>query len=357
MLTTRQPVLRRFWYATERLDELKGGPKPFTLLGEKLVLFLDGNGQPAALMDRCCHRTAKLSKGWCDKGLIVCGYHGWSYDRTGSLIEIPQFSPEQVVPRLGVKSYHCMAKYGYAWVCLGEPLAPIPELPEDTDGAYRRIQQFHDDWRTSPFRLMENSFDNAHFAFVHKSTFGQISQPVPEKYEIKETDYGFEAETIVTIANPPMAHRITGTSDATTRRHMRNKWFMPFCRRLDIEYPTGLRHVIFNSATPIDDGHIKLAQILYRNDTEATCTTQELIAWDAVIVEEDRDILESTDPDATMDMSRKVESHMPSDRPGMIMRRRILQLMREHGEEEVSEAVPAVSVPVAPTLTPLESIA
>ena len=192
---------------------------------------------------------------------------------------------------------------------------------------------------------------------MHKSTFGQISQPVPDKYEIKETDYGFEAETIVTIANPPMAHRITGTSDATTRRHMRNKWFMPFCRRLDIEYPTGLRHVIFNSATPIDDGHIKLAQILYRNDTEATCTTQELIAWDAVIVEEDRDILESTDPDATMDMSRKVESHMPSDRPGMIMRRRILQLLREHGEEEVSEAVPAVSVPVAPTLTPLESIA
>ena len=58
-----------------------------------------------------------------------------------------------------------------------------------------------------------------------------------------------------------------------------------------------------------------------------------------MIVEEDRDILESTDPDATMDMSRKVESHMPSDRPGMIMRRRILQLLREHGEEEVSEAV------------------
>ena len=48
-----------------------------------------------------------------------------------------------------------------------------------------------------------------------------------------------------------------------------------------------------------------------------------------MIVEEDRDILESTDPDATMDMSRKVESHMPSDRPGMIMRRRILDLIRE----------------------------
>ena len=37
MLTTRQPVLRRFWYATEKLDALVDGPKPFTLMGEKLV--------------------------------------------------------------------------------------------------------------------------------------------------------------------------------------------------------------------------------------------------------------------------------------------------------------------------------
>jgi phenylpropionate dioxygenase-like ring-hydroxylating dioxygenase large terminal subunit len=357
MLTTRQKVLRRYWYATEQLEALKSGPKPFTLLGEKLVLFLDAQGEPAALMDRCCHRTAKLSKGWCENGLIVCGYHGWSYDRTGSLIQIPQFSPEQVVPRLGVRSYHCAARYGYAWVCLDEPLAPIPEVPEDRDPNYRRIQQFHDTWKTSPFRLMENSFDNAHFAFVHRSTFGQISQPVPEKYEINETDYGFEAETIVTIANPPMAHRISGTDSPTTRRHMRNKWFMPFCRRLDIEYPGGLRHIIFNSATPIDDGTIKLAQILYRNDSEESCSTAELVAWDGVIVEEDRDILESTDPDAMMDMARKVESHMPSDRPGMIMRRRILKLLREHGEDEVSEAEAAIEVPEAPTLTPHEALA
>jgi phenylpropionate dioxygenase-like ring-hydroxylating dioxygenase large terminal subunit len=357
MLTTKQKVLRRFWYATERLDNLRDGPKPFTLMGEKLVLFLDGNGDPAALMDRCCHRTAKLSKGWTEDGLIVCGYHGYSYDRAGTLTKIPQFSPDQIVPRLGVKSYHCTAKYGYAWVCLDEPLAPIPDVPEDDDPRYRRIQQFHETWNTSAFRMMENSFDNAHFAFVHKNTFGQIDQPKPEKYILNETDYGFEAETVITVANPPHAARITGTSDPTTRRHMRNKWFMPFCRRLDIEYPSGLRHIIFNSATPIDDGTIRLAQILYRNDREEDCSTEALIAWDAVIVEEDRDILESTDPDATVDMSRKVESHMPSDRPGMIMRRRLLAALRAHGEEEVSEAVPAVSVPVAPTLMPHERVA
>ena len=105
---------------------------------------------------------------------------------------------------------------------------------------------------------MENSFDNAHFAFVHKGTFGDINQPKPEKYEITETDYGFVAETIVTVRNPPNAARITGSTEPTTKRIMRNHWYLPFCRTMDMTYPSGLRHVIFNCATPIDDGSIQL---------------------------------------------------------------------------------------------------
>ena len=86
MLCTKQKVLRRFWYATMPVDKLAGGPKPFTLLGENIVLFLDAEGKPAALADRCCHRTAKLSKGWSEDGRIICGYHGWTYDPSGKLV-------------------------------------------------------------------------------------------------------------------------------------------------------------------------------------------------------------------------------------------------------------------------------
>ena len=116
---------------------------------------------------------------------------------------------------------------------------------------------------------------------------------------------------------------------------MRNRWYMPFCRKLDIEYPSGLRHVIFNSATPIDDGSIQVVQWLYRNDTEADCPARELIDWDFKITREDKDIIESTDPDSPIDAARRVEAHMVSDGPGMIMRRRLLKLLHEHGESEV----------------------
>ncbi|ABQ33501.1 MULTISPECIES: Rieske 2Fe-2S domain-containing protein [Bradyrhizobium] len=335
MLSTKQPVLRRFWYAIMPMDHLKDGPKPFTLLGQPIVLFLDDKGEPAALEDRCCHRTARLSKGWCNNGHVVCGYHGWEYDRDGKLVMVPQFPFEQPIPEARARAFRARQRYGYVWVALDEPLSDIPDIPEDGKPGYRRIHQFYDTWNTAALRLMENSFDNAHFAFVHKSTFGDISQPKPEKYEIVETEEGFDAETIITVRNPPNAARITGTTEPVTKRHQRNKWFMPFCRRLDMEYPSGIRHIIFNCATPIADGRIQVVQLLFRNDTEADCSTQELIDWDAAIIAEDREMLESTDPDAIVDMSRKIEMHMPSDRPGMIMRKRLLDLLRAHDEDEI----------------------
>ncbi len=164
MLNTKQPVLRRFWYAVMPVDLLKDGPRPFTLLGEPIVLFLDANGEPAALEDRCCHRTARLSKGWCKNGNIVCGYHGWEYDRDGTLVMIPQFPFEQPIPDAKARSFRAQTRYGYIWVALDEPLSDIPDVPEDRDVAYRRIHQFYDKWNTAALRLMENSFDNAHFS-------------------------------------------------------------------------------------------------------------------------------------------------------------------------------------------------
>jgi phenylpropionate dioxygenase-like ring-hydroxylating dioxygenase large terminal subunit len=125
VLTTRQATLRRFWYSIMPVAMLRDGPKPFRLLGEDIVLFLDADGQPAALKDRCCHRTAKLSMGWANDGELTCGYHGWVYDRTGRVVRIPQLGPDAAVPRHATPAYRCMERGGYAWVALDEPLQPL----------------------------------------------------------------------------------------------------------------------------------------------------------------------------------------------------------------------------------------
>jgi len=337
MLTSRQAVFRRFWHAVAPIAELGDRPLPVTLMGERLVLFRDPEGRPAALRDRCAHRTARLSLGRVDGGRLACGYHGWAYDRDGRVVRIPQYPPERPLPDgYAVPAHRCVERYGYAWVALDEPIAPIPEVPEYGAPGWRTIFQFWERWDTSPLRVLENAFDNAHFSFVHRATFGVAAQPVPSRYELVETDDGFRADTVIDAANPPGLHRVSGVSDPVTTRRMRNAWYLPFCRRLDIEYPSGVRHVIFNCFAPIDDGSLQLAQWLFRNDTEADCPAATLIAFDHAITREDKAILESTDPDAPVDLGRRgIERSMDSDRPGLVMRRRLMALLAAHGETEV----------------------
>jgi phenylpropionate dioxygenase-like ring-hydroxylating dioxygenase large terminal subunit len=342
MLTTRQAVFRKFWHATMPLAMLRDGPQPFTLLGENLVLFLDEDGAPAALKDRCCHRTAQLSKGWCPRegplrGKLQCGYHGWTYDRGGRVVHIPQYGADRTIPgEYATPAYRCTARYGYAWVALEAPIAEIPPVPEFDDPAYRTIFQFYETWHTSPVRALENSFDNSHFSFVHRATFGIASQPAPSHYELIEGETGFHAETVVAAANLEKFQRISGSNEPVTTRHMRNAYFLPFSRRLDIEYPSGLRHIIINCFTPIDDGRMQLCQWLFRNDREESCPAQLLIDFDKEITREDKAILEATDPDVAIDPRRRgVEYSMESDRPGMLIRKKLFELLRRSGEDEI----------------------
>ena len=337
MLTSRQAVFRRFWHAVVPLSELGDGPRAFTLMGERIVLFRDADGRPAALRDRCAHRTARLSMGRVEAGRLACGYHGWTYDRDGRVVRIPQYPADRPLPPgHAVPAHRCVERYGYAWVALDEPIAPIPEVPEFGAPGWRTIFQFWERWDTSPLRALENSFDNAHFSFVHRATFGVAAQPAPSRYELVEDERGFRADTEIEAANPPAFRRISGVSEPFTTRRMRNAWYLPFCRRLDIEYPSGVRHVIFNCFTPIDDGSIQLAQWLFRNDTEADCPASMLVEFDHAITREDKAILESTDPDAPVDPARRgVELSMDSDRPGLLMRRRLMALLAAHGESEV----------------------
>ncbi len=96
MLVTQQPVLRRFWYPVIPVSHLEEGPKPFELLGEKIVLWLNESGVPAAVRDRCCHRSARLSQGKVIDGNIRCPYHGWSFNGSGACVKVPQLTHDLI---------------------------------------------------------------------------------------------------------------------------------------------------------------------------------------------------------------------------------------------------------------------
>lgn len=336
MLVTQQKTLRKFWYPVMPLSMIADGPKPFTLLGEPIVVWLDGDGRPAALLDRCCHRTAELSKGFCEGGNLVCGYHGWTYDRSGKCVRIPQLAEASIPANSKVPAYRAESRYGYVWVALDEPLTGIPQLDEANDPSLRQIDQFYEVWKCCAFRLMENSFDMSHIAFTHRTSFGIVEQPKPELMRIEASDWGLETYVETPVRNfGGVSEAVTGSSGERTVRTMRGKWFMPFVRRLGISYPSGLRHSIITCATPIDDSSMMCVQWCYRSDREEDVPASDIIAFDRKVTEEDRTVLESTDYDVCIDTTRRVEFHMETDKPGLIMRQKLLALFRANGEDEV----------------------
>ncbi len=336
MRPTETPILARFWYPLIPVAYLADGPKPFRLLGRDLVVWRDGEGRPSLLEDRCCHRTAKLSKGFYANGVLACGYHGWEFDHAGTVVRVPQRPVDrQGRTNMRVASFPCAERYGYVWGALAEPLFPIPEFEEEAEG-FRRIDEFYEPWATSGLRVMENSFDNAHFAFVHRASFGDMGHPEPAKSEVEEFADGFVFRSEVPVVNPPIQKELLHMAEERTVRQMTARWWMPFLRKLRIRYPNGLVHSIVTAATPIDDRTSQICQWVYRNDTEAEAPAEKVIAFDRQVTAEDRDILESTDPDVPLDQTGR-EMNMPSDKPGIIMRRMLRALIEGEGTLAAAE--------------------
>lgn len=341
MLATRQPVLRRFWYPVMRLAHLADGPKPFTLLGENIVLWRTPEGALACLQDRCCHRTAKLSLGFLEGGNIVCGYHGFTYGPDGVCLRVPQRkNPENVSSAVRVPAYRAVERYGYVWVALDKPLTGIPDLPEAALPGFRQVDQFYETWNIGAFRLMENSFNSAHVAYVHRKTFGNVQRAQTDGHEnIVQHPYGFDTyhETPVKVRGE-LAQKAVHTAGAETLRRTHASWYMPFARRASIHYPHGLIHAIITCATPMTDDKAMVLQWAYRNDTEQQVSSSEVIAFDRAITFEDRAVLESCEYDVPLTTLDGEEMHMASDHPGVLMRQMLTKLLVDHGEVEQRRA-------------------
>jgi len=338
MLVTRQPVLKRFWYPVMPAGKLPAeAPVPFRLLGQDIVLFRGAGGAPAALTDRCPHRAAALSLGFLDHDapdgpLLACPYHGWAFGADGRCRKVPQAHEPLRGMTKGAKAHHAAERYGWVWVALEDPIADIPHIREADDPGFRRIDEFHEEWAVCGLRFMENSFDMAHLSYVHANTFGILAEPRPAPVQIEDTPWGFIMRGEAPVTNKGLSQELLRDSNARTVRIIEGRWFLPFFRASRIDYPSGLTHILCTGATPVDDRRSMMCQWVFRNDTEADAPAEKVIAFDREVTNEDRLVLETTSWDVPLDMAE--ELHMPSDRPGIEMRRRFAALLAAHGETE-----------------------
>ncbi|MGG5889020.1 Rieske 2Fe-2S domain-containing protein [Falsiroseomonas sp. HC035] len=246
MLATRQKILRRFWYPVMPETALPDAkPVPFRLLGQDIVLWRGRGGAVAALADRCPHRGAKLSTGFIDEAVpdgpaLACGDHGWAYGADGRCVKVPKAADPLRGLKGGARPHHAASRHGWIWVALETPLADIPDIPEAADPRFRRIDEFHEPWAVAGLRIMENSFDTAHFSYVHAATFGIPEDPRPAPSTIEHTDWGFVMRSEAPVSNRGIGKELLKSNGDRTVRIIEGRWFLPFFRASRIDYPTGL---------------------------------------------------------------------------------------------------------------------
>ena len=126
-------VLRRYWQPAALVEELDGERPvvPVTLLGERLVLFRDNEGELGLIGRHCLHRGADLCFGRREDNGLRCPFHGWHYDRNGQCVEQPG-EPEgsRMHERIRTTSYPVVEKNGIVFAYMG-PDEP-PGFPAST---------------------------------------------------------------------------------------------------------------------------------------------------------------------------------------------------------------------------------
>ncbi len=243
------------------------------------------------------------------EGNICCAYHGWQFDGNGACVGVPQLKLDETIPaNYKVQSYRCTERYGYVWVCLGEPLIDLPEIDEATKPDYRLLHEFYEPWKCAALRVMENEFDLAHPTFVHTTTFGSEEHPIPELMKLTETEWGLHVHGVLGVVNPQLQQQNLKMEAKQTFRTLDMTWFMPFTVKLQITYPNGLTHIIVNTMTPVNDSTSQMVQFCVRNDTEADTKGSDVVAFDRAVTLEDKHILETTDYDVPLSVSQ--EQHM-----------------------------------------------
>lgn len=166
--------LKNCWYVAAWSSDIGRTLKAETFLGENVVLYRKQDGTPVALEDACPHRKLPLSCGKLKGETVECGYHGLTFDSTGTCVAAP--TQASAIPRrAAVKSYPVADRYRFLWIWLGDPALADPdkifEIPNFDDPSWGKTDGGVMDIACNYLWVCDNLLDPSHVAWVHVTSF------------------------------------------------------------------------------------------------------------------------------------------------------------------------------------------
>ncbi len=250
-------MLENYWYIVSLSKQLKQLPVAIQIFNKKLVLFRDANGKPAALEDRCQHRNAPLSCGKIVDGTVQCPYHGWRYDKSGRLVEIPYSNS---LPSTAIPAYSCLEQDGYIWLCPGTPEINrkpynFPHLDQPGWTSFKMDTLF----TGTVEACLENFLDCPHATHVHRSWF-RTPTSKPVKAIIQTLEDGAVAEYF----NEPREKSVVWSLLSPSGEEMKHtdRFIAPATSRVDYHFSKGRRYIISSCCTPVDKNTTRVHTVI-----------------------------------------------------------------------------------------------
>ncbi|EQB11420.1 hypothetical protein RLDS_23745 [Sphingobium lactosutens DS20] len=256
MASFETPFVFNCWYVAALASELKNELLERMILGRRLVLYRTSDGVPVALDDRCAHRSFPLSKSKLVDDTIVCGYHGFRYDRTGDCVEVPSLT--KCPATIGVRAYPMVERGPVVWIWMGaaEEADPstIPPLSWMESSEWT-LNIGYLDLPASYIGLHENLLDLTHIEFLHADTLGAGApgySMAPYNTEIGEGVFAL-SRTVEPASIPgPFAGPMAFGDITTGGRSIRSEFVTPALHQLVARYydtaePAEQRRICFIS--------------------------------------------------------------------------------------------------------------
>lgn len=339
---------RNQWYVAAYSREISRELFPRTILGEPIVFYRTEAGEAVALADRCVHRRYPLSESRLDGDKIVCGYHGFTYDKAGSCVFVPG---QTRIPRTArVPSYPLVEQDSFVWVWIGDhdkaDPALIPRAPWLSDPAYTTVSGM-EPLAARYDLLVDNLMDLSHETYLHGGYIGTpevANTPITTEVD-EEKEVIYVSRHMADAECPSFYAKSTGIEGRITR------W-------QDIEYHPPCLYLLHSRVAPVgvlpaDDGtdpdafHV---EVVYAITPETEHSTHDFwaVARDFALDDEEvskflaesnrtvvlqdvraLDILEQviqTEPEGYQELSINIDT-------GGLAARRFLKRMIERGQQ------------------------
>lgn len=307
-------ALELFWHPVATEAELAAAaphPLAVTLMGRQLAVAPVPGGGAMAVVDRCPHRSTRLSVGWVEAGAIRCAYHGWRWEPDGRCSDIPAMPDGPIPGRACVTTFDVCAAHGLIWVRL-DPSAgtAVPAHPAFDDAGMKVVTGAPYTWPTSAPRRVENFVDLAHFPWVHDGSLGRRDQPVPPVPVIRRE----EGELRFAYDPPDM------TVDASALfGHSEYRMPMPLTVSIAFELDTGARRHLWMTASPVDSGSCRTFWTVSRDD-DLDGDDAPHLAFQQLVLDQDEPVVCNQDP-PELSLEPAAEISVRTDRVSVEYRR------------------------------------